>query len=53
MKEPAKTGAEEDVISRWRRLYCYLINHSPTAKIKRQIRRRQRRKMNQEINKAK
>lgn len=41
-KAPAKSGAEEDVVTAWRKLYCYTQRAGVTSKIKRQIRRRQR-----------
>lgn len=42
-KEPARTGAEQDVICGWRTWYCYTKRPGVTAGIKRQIRRRARR----------
>ena len=43
-----KSAAEEDVLYN-RRLYCYLINHSPVHKIKKQMSRRLRRELKQEL----
>jgi len=41
---PARTGGEQDVISRrWRKMLCYCVRTGVTAKIKRGIRRRERR----------
>lgn len=43
-REPARNGDEQDVIhSKWRKLYCYTQRAGVTSKIKRQIRRRERR----------
>lgn len=39
----AKTAAEVDTFSSWRRRYCYLQRAGATSKIKRQARRRERR----------
>jgi hypothetical protein len=41
-KECAKSAAEQDVVTPWRKLYCYTKRAGVTASIKRQIRRRQR-----------
>jgi hypothetical protein len=38
-----KSAAEQDVHTRWRRLYCYTQRAGVTSKIKRQTRRRERR----------
>lgn len=44
MKRRVRSGIEQDVVSRyWRRTYCYLQRAGVAAKIKRQIRRRERR----------
>ena len=43
MKRKTVTAAEYDVISRWRRFYCYLSRAGATSGIKRQMRRRERR----------
>jgi len=43
-KEPAKSGAEQDVVTKWRRAFCYTQKAGVCAGIKRQIRRRARRK---------
>lgn len=51
MKRRAKTFAEQDVVSRyWRRMYCYLSHAGTTSKIKRQMRRRERREGRREVN---
>ncbi|GAP67367.1 putative glycosyltransferase [Mizugakiibacter sediminis] len=43
-REPARSGAEQDVVSRyWRRMCCYLGRPGVAAWIKRAIRRRERR----------
>lgn len=45
-REPPRNGDEQDVVAaggRWRRMYCYTQRAGVTAKIKRQIRRRERR----------
>lgn len=43
------TGAEQDVASPfWRRHYCYLQRAGVTSKIKRQMRRRERREGKQD-----
>lgn len=38
-----KTAAEVDVVGKWRHMYCYLARSGATSKIKRQMRRRERR----------
>lgn len=43
MKRKVVTAAEYDVVTGWRRMYCYLQRAGVTAGIKRQIRRRERR----------
>ncbi len=43
MKRRARTAAEQDVTTSWRRMYCYLKRAGVTSGIKRQIRRRERR----------
>lgn len=47
-REPAKSGAEVDVIGKWRRVYCYLARPHVASRIKRQIRRRERKSLNRE-----
>ena len=47
-REPAKSGAEVDVIGKWRRIYCYLSRPRVSSSIKRQIRRRERKNLNRE-----
>lgn len=47
-REPAKSGAEQDVVTSWRKWYCYTGRPGVTAWIKRAIRRRERRKLNGE-----
>lgn len=50
---PAKTGAEQDAVSRTaRRALCYLGRPGVTDGIKRQIRRRERRQARQAITKG-
>jgi hypothetical protein len=50
MTRRAITCAEQDVASRyWRRHYCYLQRAGVTSKIKRQMRRRERREGKREI----
>lgn len=51
-REPTRNGDEYDVVSnngRWRRIYCYTQRTGVTAKIKRQIRRRERRNLKKDI----
>lgn len=43
MKRQTKTAAEYDIVSRWRRFYCYLDRAGACHKIKRGMRRRERR----------
>jgi hypothetical protein len=43
MKRKAITGAEQDVVTPWRRLLCYTQRAGVTSGIKRQMRRRERR----------
>lgn len=43
MRAPTKKPAEDDVVTGWRRLYCYTQRAGVTSGIKRQIRRRERR----------
>lgn len=38
-----KTAAEQDALTRWRRIYCYLQRPGVVSGIKRQARRRERR----------
>ncbi len=46
-REPAKSGAEQDVVSKWwRRMYVYMQRPGVSAGIKRQIRRRERKNLN-------
>lgn len=40
---PTKKADEDDVITAWRRMYCYLQRAGVTSAIKRRIRRRERR----------
>lgn len=40
---PVRTGAEQDVISKHRHVHCYTQRAGVTSKIKRQIRRHERR----------
>jgi len=47
-KEKLKSVAEYDVLYN-RRHYCYLVNHSPVHKIKKQMSRRERRQSKQEL----
>lgn len=42
MKRQTKTGAEDDVVTGWRKLLCYLQRPGVTSGIKRQMRRRER-----------
>lgn len=46
-----KTAAEQDVVTRWRRHYCYTARAGVCAGIKRQIRRRERRRSKIDIRK--
>jgi hypothetical protein len=41
-REPARSGAEQDVTTAWRKMYCYTKRAGVTSRIKRQIRRRER-----------
>lgn len=41
-REPARNGAEQDVVTKWRKMLCYTNRPRVCAKIKRQIRRRER-----------
>ena len=41
-KEKAGNGDEQDVVTAWRKLYCYTQRAGVTSSIKRGIRRRQR-----------
>lgn len=43
MKRRTKSGAEVDVTTRWRRMFCYTQRAGVCSGIKRQIRRRERR----------
>lgn len=43
-----KSAAEYDVLYS-RGIYCYLVNHSPVHKIKKQMSRRRRRENKQEL----
>jgi len=42
MKRPVKKADEQDVVTGWRRHYCYLQRAGATAGIKRRLRRRER-----------
>ena len=45
-REPAKSGTEQDVLSRYARsIYCYTQRAGVCSKVKRAIRRRERHKM--------
>ena len=44
-------GDEEDVVSSWRHLYCYLARPGVASNIKRQIRRRDRHEAKDQIRK--
>lgn len=48
IKQQLRGGCENDLIYA-KRLYCYLQNHSPSKKIKIQMRRRRRRNMKKEL----
>jgi hypothetical protein len=52
MKRKTVSAAEYDVISRWRRFYCYLTRAGVTSGIKRQMRRRERRDAKSEIHRG-
>lgn len=47
-REPARSGAEQDVVTNWRRLYTWTKRPGSTSWTKRQIRRRERRQSKQE-----
>lgn len=47
-RAPLKKWQENDVVTPWRHLYCYTQRAGVTHKIKRQIRRRERRTGNRE-----
>lgn len=49
MKEPAKSGGEQDVVTRWRRLLCWTQKAGACAYWKRRIRRRERHRAKQEL----
>ncbi len=49
-KEPPKGGAEHDVLSGWRRVLCWTQRAGACSFYKRQNRRRQRHKMNKDMN---
>lgn len=42
-RAPAKSAAEQDVVTAWRKMYCYTQRPGVTSWIKRAIRRRERR----------
>ena len=42
-REPARSGDEQDVRSRWRPYYCWTQRAGATSKVKRRVRRRERR----------
>lgn len=42
-RPPVRTAAEQDTVTGWRRVLCYLSRAGTTSGIKRQIRRRERR----------
>lgn len=42
-REPARSGDEQDVLSRWRPYYCWTQRAGATSKVKRRVRRRERR----------
>jgi len=50
MKEPPKGGGEQDVLTGWRRVYCWTQRAGACAWWKRRNRRRQRHRMNKEMN---
>lgn len=49
MKRIAKTAAEQDVVTGWRRYLCYMQHAGVVSGIKRQMRRRERREAKHEI----
>ena len=52
MKRKAKHADEYDVISSWRKYYCYLARAGATNAIKTRMRRRERREARAEIRKG-
>jgi hypothetical protein len=52
VRRPIKGHGEQDVHTRWRRLYCYTQRAGVTAKIKRQTRRRERREGKREMRRS-
>ena len=42
-RSPALNGDEQDVLTAWRKLYCWTKRPGATSAVKRQIRRRERR----------
>lgn len=51
-RRATKSWYESDVTTGWRKYLCYLQNHSGAAKVKRSIRRRERRAINHELRAA-
>jgi hypothetical protein len=43
-REPARSGDEQDVITRWRRVYCWTHRAGACHRVKRQLNRRARRR---------
>lgn len=48
-RRAAKSAAEDDVFTRWRRVYCYTQRAGVTSSIKRGARRRERHNAKRQI----
>ena len=48
-REPARSDAEQDVVTAWRHYYSYLKRPGATSSIKRSIRRRERRAWRKDV----
>lgn len=49
VKRIAKTGFEQDAVTGWRKVLCYMSRPGVAKKAKRQINRRERREMMDEL----